>query len=344
MFLKNLWYMGCLSKELKTGKMISKTLLGEPIVFARGGDGKAFALKNICPHRGIPFHYGDVTKNEVQCPYHGWKFKEDGVCTHIPSLTENQNMDCTKIRVKSYPIKEKGGMIWFYFSDEKFVSSTELPPLPMVSRLTTSTPGYVLKMDFKCSMDHAVIGLMDPAHGPFVHKSWFWRNEKSIHSKKKQFAPSDPMGFKMVRHPPSSNAKMYKLLGGQPTTEITFQLPGLRLEHIEVGRKNIFGLTCLTPIDENRTQIYHLMFWDLKFLWLFKPIIQYFGKIFMDQDRVAIERQQEGLKFSPSLMLIEDADTQAKWYFKLKTEFEKSRNENRTFQNPVPEKLLEWRS
>jgi hypothetical protein len=54
--------------------------------------------------------------------------------------------------------------------------------------------------------------------------------------------------------------------------------------------------------------------------------------------------QQEGLKFDPSLMLIKDADTQARWYFRLKNEWQRSREENRPFENPVREVTLRWRS
>lgn len=55
-------------------------------------------------------------------------------------------------------------------------------------------------------------------------------------------------------------------------------------------------------------------------------------------------KQQEGLSYHPSLMLIDDADTQAKWYFSLKREYERSQQENRPFNNPVEAKILRWRS
>jgi len=57
-----------------------------------------------------------------------------------------------------------------------------------------------------------------------------------------------------------------------------------------------------------------------------------------------VDLQQTGLKFDPSLMLIEDADTQAKWYYALKKEWAKSRKEGRDFKNPVKAKTLHWRS
>ncbi len=58
--------------------------------------------------------------------------------------------------------------------------------------------------------DRVVIGLMDPAHGPWVHKSWYWRSEKSIHEKAKAFGPV-PYGFQMRWHKPSKNGRAYKL-------------------------------------------------------------------------------------------------------------------------------------
>ena len=34
-----------------------------------------------------------------------------------------------------------------------------------------------------------------------------------------------------------------------------------------------------------------------------------------------MERQQQGLRYDPPLTLIDDADTQAKWYYRLKREY-----------------------
>jgi hypothetical protein len=44
------------------------------------------------------------------------------------------------------------------------------------------------------------------------------------------------------------------------------------------------------------------------------------------------------------LMLIDDADIQAKWYYRLKKEWATSRAEGRAFANPVKERTLRWRS
>jgi phenylpropionate dioxygenase-like ring-hydroxylating dioxygenase large terminal subunit len=148
----------------------------------------------------------------------------------------------------------------------------------------------------------------------------------------------------MVRHRPSSNSLAYKILGGTPETEIRFSLPGVRIEHIRVGGHVVCGLTALTPIGPHETEINHLIYWTMPWLSALKPLFQPFAAKFLDQDRRIIVMQQEGLAHNPRLMLINDADTQARWYYQLKNEHALSRREGRPFVNPVEETVLRWRS
>src|ERR1700729_1203759 len=85
-FLRNLWYYALPSASLKRGQMKPKLLLNEPILFGRDNAGKAFALRDICPHRAMPLSFGRFDGREVECCYHGWRFNGEGACTHIPAL------------------------------------------------------------------------------------------------------------------------------------------------------------------------------------------------------------------------------------------------------------------
>lgn len=346
-FLKNVWYYGMPSQQLKMGAMKSYEILGEPVVFFRKADGTVSAIRDICPHRGIPLSYGRMVDSQIECPYHGWKFNGEGTCTEIPSLCEGQDLDCTKIKVRSFPVQEKQGNIWIFYGEkagEKGFDISKAPAVPdLVGFSSDQNPQFIEVMDFPCHLDHAVIGLMDPAHGPFVHKSWFWRSVKSVHEKKKRFGPVS-FGFQMIRHAPSTNSRAYKFLGGTPSTEITFTLPAVRIEHVKVGTKSFCAFTALTPVNAKMTRIHQLAYWDMTWLTLAKPLVRQFTKVFLGQDKDAVTKQQDGLKYDPSLMLIKDADTQAKWYFGLKQEWESSLVENRPFQNPVKEVELRWKS
>ena len=126
------------------------------------------------------------------------------------------------------------------------------------------------------------MGFMDPAHGPFVHQSWWWRSRKSIHEKAKPFGPSHP-GFTMRRHRPSKNSFAYKLLGGVPETEISFQLPGIRIEHIRAGDKIVGNLTCVTPISETETEITNTIYTNNGWLRLISPLSKYSRSVFWNR-------------------------------------------------------------
>jgi hypothetical protein len=75
-----------------------------------------------------------------------------------------------------------------------------------------------------------------------------------------------------------------------------------------------------------------------------QPLVKKFAQFFLNQDISAVSLQQDGLKYDPSLMLIKDADTQAKWYYALKDEWIKQQAQPQSFQNPVKETELRWRS
>jgi len=341
-FLRDIWYFALSAAQLRPGKMVTKMLLGEPILFCRQQDGSLFALRDVCPHRGIPLSCGSFDGKEVACCYHGWKFNAAGHCTHIPSLTGNENITPDNIRVRHYPVREMSGNIWIYMAEGRSNLPVVLPDPPAVPDFTAA-PQLVETMQFPCYIDHAVIGLMDPAHGPFVHQNWWWRTSRSIHEKAKAFGP-EPLGWAMRRHKPSSNSFAYKILGGVPETEIRFMLPGVRIEHILAGNKRIVNFTTVTPIDQNNTEINHSIYWNWPVLSLAKPIVRHFARNFLGQDRDVVVKQQAGLRFEQNLLLIRDADTQARWYQQWKNEYARSREEQRAPHNPVPETILRWRS
>ena len=337
--LDEIWYFALPGAELKRGAMRPLTLLGQPVLLGRDADGLAFALRDICPHRGIPLTCGRFDGREVECCYHGWRFDREGTCTAIPSLVPGQDLDPGRIRVRRHPVREVQGNIWIWMGTGD--PTAEPPRVPHFA--DDSRADLAIAMDFPCFQDHAVIGLMDPAHGPFVHKSWFWRSRRTIHEKAKAFGPA-PHGFVMKRHRPSSNSAAYRILGGAPETEIRFQLPGIRIEHIQVGRHHVCNLTTVTPVDQGLTRVTNQMYWTMGWASLARPLLRPFAATFLRQDRDVVVMQQQGLRHDPSLMLIKDADTQARWYYQLKQEWIRARQEGRPFQNPVKDTVLRWRS
>jgi phenylpropionate dioxygenase-like ring-hydroxylating dioxygenase large terminal subunit len=337
--LREAWYYALASRRLERRGMLAKTMLGEPILLLRDAAGTVCALRDLCPHRAMPLSAGRFDGHEIECCYHGWRFDTAGRCAAIPSLEADGGSASGRIRVRAYPVREVQGNIWVFFGDDPAAA----PEIPLLDGFDGAMPRLVESVRLAAAIDHAVVGLMDPAHGPFVHRAWWWRSRRSIQHKQKSFVPS-PFGFTMSRHRPSQNSRAYRLLGGTPETEIVFRLPSVRIEHIRAGRHRLANLTAITPLDARTSEINHSIYWTMPWLGVLKPLLGRYVRAFLHQDRDIMLRQQEGLAFDPPLLLIDDADTQAKWYYRLKREYRRAHAEGRPFDNPVKPRILEWRS
>jgi phenylpropionate dioxygenase-like ring-hydroxylating dioxygenase large terminal subunit len=347
-FLYDIWYFAALGSDLKPGRLQRYEIMGQPVLLGRQRSGAVYALRDICPHRAAPLSAGKLLTDDagaevVECPYHGWRFGTDGVCAKIPSLVTDQEMDASRIRVRSYPAVESQGLVFVWIASEGAKDAQPDQPPPVFEGVVGGAPKLIDRMTFDAHIDHAVVGLMDPAHGPYVHQQWWWRSKSKQLEKAKPFEPREA-GFAMVRHAPSKNSRAYKILGGAPQTEITFRLPGLRWEHIRVGARQVLSLTCLTPIDETHTRITQIIWSDHPVFSVLKPLIRLGARIFLRQDGDMVNLQNQGLRYDPSLLWIDDADRQAKWYQALKREWIAARKADRPFENPVKAAVLRWKS
>jgi phenylpropionate dioxygenase-like ring-hydroxylating dioxygenase large terminal subunit len=349
-FLWDFWYPAVRSTEIRGRKLAKAVLLEVPLVLGRTADGKAFAMRDSCPHRGIPLSYGHFDGQTVECSYHGWRFDAcTARCVEIPSLTNQDKLRVDRIFAERYPCEERDGYVWVYMKGagarlpERIASAPALPVFTAkgrdkykITHLSCELPSHI---------DHGIIGLMDPAHGPFVHQAWWWRKRHSIHEKEKQFEPI-PNGFRMSQHSPSSNSLPYQILkrmtGEAVTTTIDFVLPNQRLEEIHSGKLWFSSRATVTPVRRDLCRIDFVAAWNVLLpVFLFRV----FAKKFLRQDQETMIRQAEGLKHNPRLMLIDDADRPAKWYFALKANLLESRRRGTAMVHPMDgPTTLRWRS
>ncbi len=319
------WYPALRTATLRKGKLATAILLDIPLVLGRRSDGRVFAMRDSCPHRGIPLSVGWFDGQRVTCRYHGWEFEPcSGQCAHIPSLSSHDNLDATRIYATAFPCEERDGHAWVFVpgpGSGRKTEGTQARAVPELVRFGSRYRTAHLSADLPCNVDHGIIGLMDPAHGPFVHQAWWWRSRASIREKTKRFEPI-PEGFRMSAHAPSGNSAPYKLLGvygQQVETTIDFVLPNRRTEIIRCGDKWFSSLTTVTPVTGSTCRIDVIAAWNVFYrVPLVTPIAKFFGAKFVRQDQETMIQQAQGLRHNPTLMLIDDADKPAKWYFALK--------------------------
>ena len=232
LFLRDLWYMPALASSLRPGQMRREMLLGEPVLLGRMQDGEAFALRDICPHRGVPLSAGQILADEhaSNAPIMAGASAATASAAPFPRWSTARDLDPEKIRVRSLSGARTGRAdLGLYGGQARHRAQN---PSRRACRVANADRAGPKPRRFRCGIDHAVIGLMDPAHGPYVHAHWWWKKTPRV--KEKHYAPL-PNGFVMTAHKPSK--PVYSLLG-DVTTEITFELPSTRFEIIQ-GR--LFG-------------------------------------------------------------------------------------------------------
>jgi phenylpropionate dioxygenase-like ring-hydroxylating dioxygenase large terminal subunit len=357
LMLTGFWYRALPSEKVKHGELRKAMLLEIPLVIGRDRNGKCFALRDACPHRGMPLSCGSFDGEQVECSYHGWKFDAASAqCRLIPSLTADQNLKIDRIYAGSFACEERDSFVWVFIPDPGaagagFTRRDEpLTVAPQVPTFSEKFKTAYLSSSMPSTVDHGIIGLMDPAHGPFVHQAWWWRSQHSIHEKQKHFEPI-PNGFRMSAHTPSSNSAPYKLLrlyadADSITTTIDFVLPNLRLETIRAGKYWFSSLTTVTPSTRDQCRIDVVACWNIfRFVPFGPSLLKFVFAKFVEQDRRTMELQSEGLKHNPHLMLIDDADRPAKWYFGLKAAHLEAKRTGTGMKHPMAAPVtLKWRS
>lgn len=338
-YLQELWYVASASKAIKRGQAKHLTLLGQAILIGRKNNQKIFAVSDICPHRGTLLSRGKFNGEYITCKYHGWKFSSDGQCSKIPSQLAYQKPKPSAINIKQYHVREDSGIIWIYMGNGKPIENSHPSLVPAYCKLQV----HIVK-NFECDMDLAVTGLMDPAHGAFIHTSPLWRKYGQTQKKSKKFSPL-PLGWRMESHTASSNSRAYRFfMGGSTKTQIDYLLPGVRFEHAWTSKVNYYGVTSCTPVNNNITSVHHFMYWDLPGGLPLRSIVKLFGHRFLAQDAQAVLDMKDGQSFGSQSILVEGADTQIRWYYKLKKEWLQSQEQARPFKNNIKPALLEWNS
>jgi phenylpropionate dioxygenase-like ring-hydroxylating dioxygenase large terminal subunit len=350
-FLWEFWYPVLRSEEVRGRKLVRAMVLEVPLVIGRDATEKPFALRDVCPHRAFPLSFGEFDGANVECAYHGWQFDaHTGQCRHIPSLTTDSKLKCERIYAGSFPCAERDGYIWaFMTSPEGRLPDAAPPAAPELPTFSSHYQIAHLWAELPCSVDHGIIGLMDPAHGPFVHQAWWWRTRHSIRDKAKQFEPI-LNGFRMSPHAPSANSAPYKILKfatGEPaTTMIDFVLPNQRFEQIRAGKYWLSSRTTVTPVRRDLCRLDFVAAWNiLPWFPIVSFIIHVLGPRFIRQDTEVIKKQALGLRYGDRMMLVDDADRQARWYFELKAAYLESQKTGMPMQHPMSGSVtLRWRS
>ena len=160
------WLPALMSEELAEpdGEPVRVQLLSERLLAFRDTAGALGLIGEACAHRGASLWYGRNEEGGIRCPYHGWKYDVTGQCLEIPSDPGEASYS-RKIKLTSYPLIERGGVLWTYMGPPQLQ-----PPLPEFEfALVEPEQRYLSKRLQECNYLQAMEGGIDSSHVGFLH-------------------------------------------------------------------------------------------------------------------------------------------------------------------------------
>jgi len=140
-------------------------VLSERLIAFRDSEGKLGLIDEFCPHRGASLWFARNEECGLRCPYHGWKFDVSGQCVDVPSEPAESGY-ANKIKVTSYPVIEKGGVIWTYMGKPE--NKPEEPNYEFA--IVPREQSFMSKRFQDCNWLQALEGGIDSSHVSFLHR------------------------------------------------------------------------------------------------------------------------------------------------------------------------------
>ncbi|HXF33760.1 MAG TPA: aromatic ring-hydroxylating dioxygenase subunit alpha [Candidatus Acidoferrales bacterium] len=161
------WYPVMFGADLRERRSVSIELFGKPVMFFRER-GKAYALHDRCPHRGVPLSLGrQEFPGTLTCRYHGWTYDlVSGML--VAALTDGPDSPmCGKASVQTYPVEERAGILWIFHGAgdpppvETHIPEEMLARNAVVEGRITTRPG-----DWRYGAENG----FDESHGKYLHR------------------------------------------------------------------------------------------------------------------------------------------------------------------------------
>jgi phenylpropionate dioxygenase-like ring-hydroxylating dioxygenase large terminal subunit len=173
--IPNQWYAILESNEIRKGKLIGVTRMGEKLVAWRDQNGRLAVMADKCPHRGAAFSAGKLLDGHVQCPFHGFEYDASGTCKLVPA--NGRGTEPPKaLHVRSYEVREEHGLVYIWWGERR----DEYPPVPWFESIPDTMAYATLRDHWTNHYARAIENQLDVVHLPFIHHNTIGRGNKTL--------------------------------------------------------------------------------------------------------------------------------------------------------------------
>lgn len=290
----NFWYPVVRAVDLGATPQKVRILAHDFVVF-RDDKGQPAVLSDTCIHRGASLSAGKCKEDgSVQCPYHGWRFNRDGVCTRIPSIG-SKTKPPPRARVDAYPVQEKYGIVFAFLGD---LPEEQRPPImPVPEHGTDEWRSTLVTFDVNYHYERSIENGLDPAHNEYVHTTHGYQGEREDTYLMMELRPeqNNPWGYGFMATfdaPPLKNPIMrqFRKEGGKMEAGSGTYGPNHMWTYINFTAKtSMHQYMFEAPIDENRTRVFLLNQRNIGFFKQSK--IGFLGKLFKPRINLWLDKK-----------------------------------------------------
>jgi phenylpropionate dioxygenase-like ring-hydroxylating dioxygenase large terminal subunit len=163
--MRRYWLPVGLSEELpQGGAPLPVTILSERLVLFRDEAGRVGLLQRGCAHRCADLSFGRIEDGGLRCLYHGWLYDVAGNCLEQPGEPPESTYK-NEVKALSYPLVEKGGMIFAYLGRD---TPPEFPDWEFLN--APEAHRFHLRTVIECNYLQALEGNIDPVHLSYLHR------------------------------------------------------------------------------------------------------------------------------------------------------------------------------
>jgi len=175
--IPNQWYAILDSNEIKRGKPVGVTRMGQKLVAWRDSQGRATVMRDLCPHRGVALSGGELKGDCIMCPFHGFEYDASGRCTLIPANGRNTPMP-KAFQVQAYPTYEAHGFIFIWWGQPP--EQGQLPPPPWFTDIGANLTYAQVRDPWKTHYSRPIENQLDAPHVPFIHRTTIGRGAGTV--------------------------------------------------------------------------------------------------------------------------------------------------------------------
>jgi choline monooxygenase len=171
-FYRTWQVVGHASQVANPGDYFTTELAGEPLLCARGADGKLRCFYNVCRHRAGPAAQGCGSRKLFRCGYHGWTYDLDGTLISATEIEGVQGFRREDFSLSAVRVEEWFNLVFVNFAPQAPPLLETLGALP---KQAEKFPFREMKLferrtyDMRCNWKTYVDNFLEGYHLPTVH-------------------------------------------------------------------------------------------------------------------------------------------------------------------------------